>query len=58
MAAYKMAAVKVTPPNDFPPRPNKVTYGYYPSIPHVLRFTMGGKGLVPHYGEYMVRAGG
>jgi len=42
MAAYKMAAVKVTPPN------NKVTYGCYPSIPHALRFTKGGKGLMPH----------
>jgi hypothetical protein len=28
------------------PRPNKVTYGCYPSIPHALRFTKGGKGLV------------
>jgi hypothetical protein len=43
MAAYKMAAVKVTPPNDFP-----LTYGCYPSIPHALRFTKGGKGLMPH----------
>jgi hypothetical protein len=48
MAAYKMAAVKFTPPNDFPPRSNKVTYGCYPSIPHALRFTKGGKGLMPH----------
>jgi hypothetical protein len=23
-----------------------VTYGYYPSIPHALRFTKGGKGLI------------
>jgi hypothetical protein len=34
------------------PRPNKVTYGCYPSIPHALRFTKGGKwlgkGLMPH----------
>jgi hypothetical protein len=42
-----MAAVKVTPRND-PPMPNKVTYGCYPSIPHVLRFTKGGKGLMHH----------
>jgi hypothetical protein len=48
MAAYKMAAVKVTPPNDFPPRPNKVTYGCYQSIPNALRFTKGGKGLTHH----------
>jgi len=31
-----------------PPRPNKVTYGCYPSIHHALRFTKGGKGLMPH----------
>ena len=30
------------------PRPNKVTYGCYPSIPHALRFTKGSKGLMPH----------
>jgi hypothetical protein len=48
MDAYKMAAIKVTPTNDFPPRPNKVTYGCYPSIPHALRFTKVGKGLMPH----------
>jgi hypothetical protein len=30
------------------PRPNKVTYGCYPSIPYALRFTKGGRGLMPH----------
>jgi hypothetical protein len=48
MAAYKMAAVKVTPPNDFPLGLIGVTYGCYPSIPHALRFTKDGKGLMPH----------
>jgi hypothetical protein len=26
----------------------QITYGFYPSIPHALRFTKGGKGLMPH----------
>jgi hypothetical protein len=30
------------------PRPKKVTYGCYPSIPHALRFTKGAKGLMAH----------
>jgi hypothetical protein len=47
MAAYKMAAVKVTPPNDFPLGLIR-SHGCYPSIPHALRFTKGGKGLMPH----------
>jgi hypothetical protein len=31
-----------------PPRPNKVTYGCYPSIPHALRFTKGDNELTTH----------
>jgi hypothetical protein len=44
MAAYKMAAVKFTPTNDFP-------LGLIRShmvVIHALRFTKGGKGLMPH----------
>jgi hypothetical protein len=47
MTAYKMAAVR-SPHIMTTPRPNKVTYGCYPFIPHALRFTKGGKGLIPN----------
>jgi len=43
-----MAAVKITPRNDFPLGLIRSHMVCYPSIPHALRFTKGGKGLMPH----------